>query len=128
MRDNEWLRLQLEAVCLSYFPEIGGDEEIQIRFFGRSKSRLGSIRRRQNQSEIKINGLLAGEIVPEFVIWEVIAHELVHFVHGFGSSRPRLHRYPHRGGLIDRELRERGAGGLLGKTKLWLKNNWNKVY
>lgn len=123
MRDNAWLKFKLELVEERYFPEVAA-EEVKICFSGRSRQRLGSIRHEGERSKIKVNALLSRESIPEFVIEEVIAHELVHYVHGFGSNRPRLHKYPHRGGVVDQEMSERGAGHLIVATKEWLENNW----
>ncbi len=123
MRDDKWLSRRLELLLLRHFSEVD-ISDIEIRFYGRARGRLGSIRKIDKTSLIRVNGLLAEPVIPDFVIDEVIAHEAVHYVHGFGSSRERLYKYPHRGGIVERELESRGAGQIVRQSKKWLKSNW----
>ena len=124
MRDDIWLSERLNRIIKKYFAEIE-TSEIEIRFFGRARRRLGSIRKIDHTSIIRVNGLLAAPAIPDFVIDEVIAHELVHYVHGFGSNRERLYKYPHQGGVVERELEKREAAHLTRSSKSWLKSYWN---
>lgn len=128
MRDDNWLRDKLQSIWLTYFPDVETIDAIDIRFYGRAKYRLGSIRQRLDRSEIRINSVLADPGVPEFVITEVIAHELTHYTHGFGSTRPQLHPYPHRGGIVNRELGQRGLGELVDRTACWVEAHWQSFF
>jgi hypothetical protein len=40
---------------------------------------------------------------------------------------PKFSKFPHRGDVVDNELKLRGLGDLLSKQELWLKENWNNV-
>ncbi len=61
------------------------------------------------------------ENVPVGVVYYTIAHELCHYAHGFSSTNKRLFKHPHHGGIINRELTERGAQELIPIFKSWLK-------
>ncbi len=65
--------------------------------------------------------------IPSEVVDHTIGHELVHFTHGFSSTQPRLHRYPHAGGVVKREMVERGMGYLHGAYKTWVKEYRKKL-
>jgi len=119
-----WLNRKLSFVLKKYFNDIEA-LDVHIRFYGKARGRLGSIRKKGDISIIRVNGALSSISVPDFVIDEVIAHELVHYIHGFGSNRERLYKYPHRGGVVEKELEKRGAGHLLRSSKSWLLSNWN---
>jgi hypothetical protein len=73
---------------------------------------------------IVINGLFRDEAIPEFVIDSVIAHEMSHYAHGFNSPLPQIHRHPHKGGVIKKELNARDLSALELKQKIWIKENW----
>lgn len=73
---------------------------------------------------ITINGLFKDKTVPEFIIDSVIAHEMVHYAHGFASPHDKKHDTPHAGGVIKKEMRERGLEDLFTLQKKWLKENW----
>jgi len=57
---------------------------------------------------------------PEEVVDHTLAHELVHYIHGFSSPYPRLHKFPHRGGIIDKEMKDRGMGNLVSYYRKWV--------
>lgn len=59
--------------------------------------------------------------IPQDVVDHTIAHELCHYAHGFSSPHPRLHKYPHEGGVIKREMEERGLGFLYQSYQKWVK-------
>lgn len=73
---------------------------------------------------ITINGLFKDSTIPEFLIDSVIAHEMVHYTHGFCSPYERKHKNPHAGGIIKKEMSERGLEDLFILQKKWLKENW----
>ena len=68
------------------------------------------------------------ERVPEYVIDTTLAHELVHYMHGFNSPLPQKYKHPHRGGIVDKELIKRGFGHNLSMEKVWAKNQWEKLF
>lgn len=129
MRDNRWLKDKLSAIWSDYFADVRKSDDVTILFSRRCKGRLGSIRLVNNsQSEIKINGILKDNVVPEYVCEAVIAHELTHYVHGFGSKRPQLYKYPHRGGVVAREMAGRGLGQTHVEAKSWIDSNWMSFF
>ncbi|HEC64104.1 MAG TPA: hypothetical protein ENI23_02280 [bacterium] len=125
-----------------------------IRFGRRSKTQLGSIKWASNKttgvkkvleelykefgkdlkelfddkriSVITVSRLYQGEKVPEYVIDSTIAHEMIHYAHGFSSPLKQLYRHPHKGGVIKKEMYERGMGETWSKAKKWLKKNWGE--
>lgn len=130
MRDDKWLKNILEQVKNRYFPDLEIKNSLFIRFGRSNKQRLGTIkfgRRKENPNTfITINGFFKDEQIPEFVIVATLSHELIHYAHGFFSPHPQLHRYPHRGSVVDRELTRRGLGDILKLQKEWLKHNWSE--
>lgn len=124
MRDNQWLLFRLEEIWRNHFAEVKQINPVTITF-GRSASyRFGSIRLNLalGKSQILINGRFRDPKYPQEVIDHTIAHELVHYAQGFSSPNPRLHKYPHRGGVIDKELQERGLNHLVVFYKKWVKD------
>ena len=128
LRNNNWLEERLAYIWRQYFTDVKVANRVSIRFSRPSKFRFGSITLvKQNfwgrgESKILINGNFARRSVPAGVVDYTIAHELVHYAHGFSSNLPRLHRYPHQGGIIDRELKERGMAKTILIYKKWLKD------
>lgn len=128
MRDDVWLRERLEAIWSLLFPEVERKNNVVIRFKGRWKNKFGHIRLLRNKdSEIAINAFFREEVVPEYIIDVTIAHELVHYMHGFNSPHPKLFSHPHKGGVVDRELRRRGFGNNLMMERRWVKDVWPEV-
>lgn len=122
-RDNNWLLARLDDLWTSYFDDIETLNPVFIRFGRFSKYRLGSIKlnRRTGASLITITGMFKSARIPQQVVDHTIAHELVHYAHGFSSNKKRLHKYPHAGGVVDKEMRSRGMGYLLEAYKKWVK-------
>src|SRR5690348_6835317 len=87
----------LEWIWQQYFSDITRANEIRISYSYPWKSRLGLIRLAldRTHSFIGINSLLQLKQVPEYVLITTIAHELVHYAHGFGSPLPRMCKHPH---------------------------------
>lgn len=142
MRDNEWLKKELDYLMKKYFLGVPLSNPIEIKFGREAKYRFGSIRLvkprglrvflgfrskakiKENQPEkslITITAMFKNERVPVGVVDYTIAHELCHFAHGFSSTNKKLFRYPHHGGVINKELAERGAAELIPVFKRWLK-------
>jgi hypothetical protein len=125
MRDDLWLKEKLDAIWSEYYADVPRNDDIIIHFSRRCRNRLGSIRLVDDKiSEIRINGILKNQSIPEFVCDAVVAHELTHYAHGFGSKRPQLYKYPHRGGIVGREMTRRGLGKTHVDAKDWINNNW----
>ena len=92
-------------------------------------NKFGHIKLLKNKdTEIAINSLFKSSLVPEYIIDLTIAHELVHYSHGFHSPLPRLHKHPHKGGIVDKELLRRGFGHLLKQEKDFVRNEWLLIY
>jgi hypothetical protein len=75
---------------------------------------------------ITITRKFQNPIIPEYVVDATIAHELVHYAHGFSSPLAQAYRHPHKGGLIRKELEARNLGDLHKKAKRWLRENWTR--
>lgn len=146
MRDNIWLEEKLNKIWQTYFSDVPRENEVIIKFGCKARTRLGSIRSAKSKEyEIKkninkpraprpapntlimITGYFKDETVPEYIIDLTIAHELCHYAHGFSSPLPQLYKYPHQGGLVDKELEKRGLLRELQKQKKWLKLEWPKI-
>ncbi len=123
VRDNIWLLSRLDHLWSNYFSNIAQSNPVFIRFGRYSRLRLGSIRydKFSKHSYITITGMFRDERIPVPVIDHTIAHELCHYTHGFSSNRQRMHKYPHHGGVIKRELAERGLSRLSEAYHDWIK-------
>ena len=133
MRSNTLLLERLSLIWKKYFPDVPVENQVMIGFGRKAEKRLGSIRRinisknrKKFDTLILLNGHFKNPIIPNFVIDATIAHELAHYAQGFSSPLPRLSRFPHRGGSVDRELEKRGLGWLVEKELSWLNKNWDK--
>jgi hypothetical protein len=129
MRNDQWLKEKLGIIWSDHYGDIKKTNVVTIKFSRRCMGRLGSIRLVNNTvSEIRINGVLKDKGIPEYVCDAVIAHELTHYVHGFGSKRPQLYKFPHRGGVVTREMISRGLGETHKEAKQWIDNNWLSLF
>jgi len=122
MRTKEWLEKRLTKIWDKYFSDVPAKNPVFISFGRDATYRFGSIRLNleNNSTIIKINGNFRRKNISSRIIDHTIAHELVHYSQGFSSPHLRLHRYPHRGGIIDKELRERGLQKLVEFYHKWL--------
>lgn len=148
MRDDWWLQRQLEILLKKYFADVKQVNPIEIRFGREAKYRFGSIRLEKprglrvlmgfrslrsirdnppQKSIVTITSMFANEDVPVDVVRYTIAHELCHFAHGFSSTNKRMFRHPHHGGIVNRELVNRGAHHLIVEFKKWLKDYRKKI-
>lgn len=123
MRDNSWLLSRLDSLWSKYFEDVTQDNPIFVRFGRVSKYRLGSIRldSKTSKSYITITRMFKDSKIPEIVVDHTLAHELIHYAHGFSSKRVRLHKYPHVGGVVQKEMKKRGMGYLIDGYRLWVK-------
>lgn len=129
MRDDIWLGTRLEQIWSLLFPDVQKLNTVKARFKGRWKNKFGHIKRlRNSDTEIAINGLFRNEMVPEHIVDLTIAHELIHYSHGFNSPLPKRYRHPHAGGIVTRELKARGFAHLLKTEKAFIKNDWLRIH
>lgn len=149
MRDDKWLQGQLDFLLKTYFSGVAITNPIEIKFGREAKFRFGSIKLlkppRKNlrgllvfrprrleksvpqKSIVTITSMFAREDVPVDVVRYTIGHELCHYAHGFSSTNKRMFRHPHHGGIVNRELTERGAHHLIVEFKKWLKEYRKKI-
>lgn len=122
-RDDLWLLSRLDYLWSKYFADIGRINKVFIKFGRYSKVRLGSIRmdKISKNSYIIITSMFQNEKVPVEVIDHTVAHEFCHYIHGFSSPNPRLHKYPHHGGVIRKELESRRMYYLVKAFGVWKK-------
>jgi hypothetical protein len=122
-RDDQWLFDRLAYLWKTYFPDVKQINPVSIKFGRYSKFRLGSIRldRHTKHSFITITGMFKDPSIPVEVVDHTIGHEMCHYTHGFSSPKPRLHKYPHSGGIIKKEMESRRMHKLVRAYSLWLK-------
>jgi hypothetical protein len=122
-RDNIWLLSRLDHLWSNYFSNVSQDNPIFIKFGRHSKYRLGSIKYdpKTKKSVITITSMFKDNFIPVEVVDHTIGHELCHYAHGFSSPKRKMHKYPHHGGVIQRELEERSLHHLVLAYKKWVK-------
>jgi hypothetical protein len=125
-RDQTWLNGQLERIWSSWFWDVERITPVSIRYVRPWRRRLAVIYLTDGdrRSFIGVNRLLSDQRVPYTVCLVTIAHELVHYAHGFGSHHPRRYRHPHRGNVVQRELTRRGLGAELRFYTEWTNEVW----
>ncbi len=118
------------AIRQRYFAEVPCANPVEIIYGAAWKHRLGAIRLSEDDrvSCIRINALLRLAEVPMQVLVMTIAHELVHYTHGFGALLPRRYATPHAGGGVARELEQRGLGEALRQGEAWIEQEWFRFY
>lgn len=127
-RSNEWLESRLAYLWNAYYSDVTRVYPIKASFGPRARYRYGSIYSVGGQCHILINRLFAHPAVPEYVIDATLVHELAHYVHGYGSGRPKLYSHPHRGGVVDKEMEKRGCLALEQNAGDWRRDNWQPFY
>lgn len=125
MRTDDWLVSRFVNIWDSWFSDVPKENEVVVRFKGKWKNKFGHIKMRNGITEIAVNGLFKSLEVPEEVIDLTIAHEIVHYSHGFQSPLEKKFRYPHQGGIVNKELRARGFKSSLVLEKKFMKNWWS---
>jgi hypothetical protein len=129
MRSDIWLKSRLENIWKVLMPEVNRQNIVNIKFKGNWKTKFGHIKRlKDGSTEIAINNLFRNEQIPDFIIDTTIAHELIHYMHGFHSPLPKQFTHPHQGRIVDKELKNRGFDLLLKLEKDWVKNKWWAIY
>lgn len=123
MRDNKWLLSRLDYLWSNYFDDVKQVNPVFIKFGKYSRLRFGSIKMdsQKKHTLITITSMFKDTNIPQEVVDHTIAHELCHYTHGFSSPHTRLHKYPHEGGVIKRELAERNLVHLYHAYEDWLK-------
>ncbi|MDD5178401.1 MAG: hypothetical protein PHT54_03945 [Candidatus Nanoarchaeia archaeon] len=125
MRDNSFLAERLDQIWKLLFPELERKNNVLIRFKGNWRNKFGHIKLlKSKDTEIAINGFFKNEVIPEYIIDLTIAHELIHYMHGFNSPHEKKYRHPHQGNIVNKELVKRGFGEMLRKEKEFIKNDW----
>lgn len=125
MRDDLFLAEKLNQIWSMLFPEVERKNNIIIRFKGRWKNKFGHIRLLRNKdTEIAINSYFKNPEIPEYIIDITIAHELVHYMHGFNSPLEKRFKHPHKGNIVNRELVKRGFASMLKNEKNFIKDEW----
>lgn len=124
------LKTYLEYIWEHYFADVPYVNEVQISYCQPWKSRLGLIRMSLDESVsfIGVNALLQHRFVPEYVLITTIAHELVHYAHGFGSPLPRPYEHPHANNVVNRELETRDLGTYVQQCDAWIDKEWLAFY
>jgi hypothetical protein len=112
----------------TYYVDARKGYPIEAHFGPRARYRYGSIYSIGVQCHILINRLFAHPDVPDYVIDATLVHELAHYVHGYGSGMPKLYSHPHRGGVVDIEMKKRSCWFLEEIAGEWRKNHWPELY
>jgi hypothetical protein len=120
----------LDEIWHTYFADVPRVNRVEIAYCQPWKRRLGLIRLSLDNltSFIGINALLQLTEIPEYILTTTIAHELTHYVHGFGSPLPRLYEHPHANNVVKRELEQRGLGEIMRLCDEWIDNQWFSFY
>ena len=127
MRTQLWLEEKFNEIWNNHFPDIE-KKSIIIKFKGKWKTKFGHIKKKKNFTEVAINSLFQDEFIPEFIITTTIAHEICHYAHGFFSHLPKQYKYPHKHGVVRKELIGRGLKQELKQERKWIKENWIDYY
>lgn len=127
-RDEKWLNERLVQIWRLLFPDVEKANEVKAVFKGKWKNKFGHIVKKKKETEIAINGLFSEPIVPEYVIDATLAHELIHYMHGFGSPLKQKYKHPHKGGVVTKELLKRGFGHSMRLERGFYKRLWPVIY
>ena len=128
MRDNKWLEQRLDQIWILLFPEVERLNQVNVQFKGRWRNKFGHIKKlKDGNTEIVINAVFKDLRVPDYIIEITLAHELVHFMHGFNSPHLKRYKHPHKGRIVEKEMIRKGFGHLIAKEKEFLKNDWPKI-
>lgn len=128
-RDDYWLSRELDRIWEAFFRDIPRVNTVEVTFARYWKNRLGLITLVEDSrtSLIGVNAYLKHPEVPDFVHTAIIAHEIAHYAHGFGSPLPRRYQYPHRGGVVVKELARRGLGQAQRAHQQWIHEHWQRI-
>ncbi|MDD3474513.1 MAG: hypothetical protein PHP08_01250 [Candidatus Dojkabacteria bacterium] len=129
-----------------YFNDIPRKNFVLTKFGKYSKRQLGCIKYASEYTKVKtllkkyeedinlqdVNSVsiilltkyFMSDSVPEFLLISTLSHEICHYAHGFHSPLERKYKYPHKGGVVTKEMQSRGLGEMLNQSEEWLKENW----
>ena len=146
---NTNLQELLYEIWETYFADVPRKNLVIVKFGKFSKQRLGSIKwvrdlkgvksiykKYEKDHKVQDDGRITLIIltryftlpqIPDFLVKTTLAHELVHYSHGFNSPLEKKYKYPHQGRIIDKELNKRGLGKELQLSEKWLKEHWKEV-
>lgn len=144
MRDNQYLADKLYFLWENYFVDVPRKNPVLIKFSKKSYRQLGCITWAKSNTRgvksllsqlnedyddkrislINITGYFRDEDIPDEVVMGTIAHEMIHYAHGFHSPLQQLYDHPHKGGVIRKEMVKRDLGDLYQFARKWLKANW----
>lgn len=149
MRNTEFLENILYDLWENHFCDVPRHNLVIIKYGKFSKRQLGSIKIANSKTKIKKmlkekwNDLLAqddksitvitisryfqNEIIPEFVLRAVVAHELCHYTHGFSSPLEKRFNNPHQGSVVKKELKKRGLWEEQEKADEWIEKHWRRI-
>ena len=124
------IRGYLDWIWQHYFSDCMYVNTLTIDYVYPWKCRLGVIRLSVDTTLtfIGINSLLQLPQIPSCVLITTIAHELVHYIHGFGSPLPRPYKHPHAHHVVEGELERRELGDHLHCCNQWIDNCWYSFY
>ena len=129
MRNQLWLENRLSEIWELLFFDTPKQNNVIIKFKGKWKNKFGHIKTLKNKdTEIAVNSLFQSSLIPEYIVDLTIAHELIHYSHGFHSPLPKLYSHPHKGGIVTKELKKRGFVNQLSLEKQFIKEEWSTVY
>lgn len=128
LRTDEWLKQRLEMLIALHYSDVKRGYPIRIKFGSRARYRFGSIYSVNEECHILINKLFASPEVPEYVVDSTLVHEMAHYVHGYGSGLRKMHAQPHRGGVVDEEMRKRGCDHYEVAASEWRRQHWKELY
>jgi hypothetical protein len=130
VRTRLWLETVLLTLWDRHFSDVPVANTVHIGYCRPSKTRLGWIALSESgrSSQIGINRLLQHPEAPDEVCVITIAHEMVHYGHGFGSPLPRRYDDPHAGGIVEHELHARGLSPALAVYQDWSLHTWHSHY
>jgi hypothetical protein len=132
-----------------YFNDIPRKNFVAAKFGKHAKRQLGCIKYASKNTKVKsllekyseeidsqdvdsvsiivLTRYFKDESVPEYVLIATLAHELCHYAHGFHSPLVKKYRYPHKGDVVKKELKNRGLEEITEKSEIWLKENWSEI-
>lgn len=123
VRDDAWLLSRLDYLWNKFFTDVPQINPVFIRFGRFARLRFGSIKLdyRTKKTYITITGMFMDLKIPQEAVDHTIGHELCHYAHGFSSPHPKLHKFPHEGGVVKKEMAQRKMLHLYEAYQRWIK-------
>ncbi len=147
--ENNDLQQLFYEIWENHFADVPRKNLVIVKYGKFSKQRLGSIKWSRDFKGVKglikkfegehkvqdderitlitLTRYFTNPQVPDFVVKVTLAHEIVHYCHGFNSPLEKKYKFPHQGNIIEKELRKRGLSKELELSEKWLKDNWIKI-